>query len=92
MSEYGNVGIWKCRNMEMSEYGNVGIWKCRNIDMSEYRYVGITRRPHQINTSISKMEKLQNKASRIISFKHTRSSVHPLYSKCEILKFADNIK
>ena len=44
------------------------------------------------NTSISKMEKLQNKALRIISYKHTRSSVNPLYSKCEILKFADNIK
>ena len=28
----------------------------------------------------------------IISFKHTRPSVNPLYSKCEILKFADNIK
>ena len=35
----------------------------------------------QRNTSISKMEKLQNKAL-----------VNPLYSKCEILKFADNIK
>ena len=35
----------------------------------------------QRNTSISKMEKLQNKAWRIISFKHTRSSVNPLYSK-----------
>ena len=37
------------------------------------------------------MEKLQNKALRIISFKHTRSLVNPLYSKCEILEFADNI-
>ena len=46
----------------------------------------------QSNTSISKMEKLQNKAWRIISFKHTRSWVNPLYSNCEILKFADNIK
>ena len=46
----------------------------------------------QSNTSISKMVKLQNKALKIISFKHTRSSVNPLYSKCEILKFADNIK
>ena len=46
----------------------------------------------QSNTSISKMEKLQNKAMRIISFKHTRSSVNPLYSKYEILKFANNIR
>ena len=29
---------------------------------------------------------------RIISLKIKRSSVNPLYSKCEILKFADNIK
>ena len=46
----------------------------------------------QNNTSISKMEKLQNKALWIISFKHTRSSINPLHSKYEILKFADNIK
>ena len=38
------------------------------------------------------MEKLQNKAVRIINFEHTRSSVNHLYNKCEILKFADNIK
>ena len=38
------------------------------------------------------MEKLQNKALRIINFKHTRSLVNPLYNKCEILKFAGNIK
>ena len=35
---------------------------------------------------------IANKALRIISFKHTRSLVNPLYSKCEILNFADNIK
>ena len=46
----------------------------------------------QSNKATSKMEKLQNKALRIINFKHVRFSVNPLYNKCEILKFADNIK
>ena len=35
---------------------------------------------------------MQNKALRIINFENTRSSVNPLYNKCEILKFSDNIK
>ena len=38
------------------------------------------------------MEKLQNKALRIINFKPLRYSVNSLYNKCEILKFGDSIK
>ena len=41
----------------------------------------------QSNQSFSKMEKLQNKALRIINFKPLRYSVNSLYNKCEILKF-----
>ena len=38
------------------------------------------------------MEKLQNKALRIINFIPLRYSVNSLYNKCEILKFGDSIK
>ena len=38
------------------------------------------------------MEKLQNKALRMINFKPLRYSVNSLYNKCEILKFGDSIK
>ena len=38
------------------------------------------------------MEKLQNKALRIINFRPLRYSVNPLYNQCEILKFGDSIK
>ena len=44
------------------------------------------------NQSVSKMEKLQNTALRIINFKPLRYSVNSLYNKCEILKFGDSIK
>ena len=46
----------------------------------------------QSNQSVPKMEKLQNKALRIINFKPLRYYVNPLYNKCEILKFGDSIK
>ena len=46
----------------------------------------------QSNQSVSKMEKLQNTALRIIDFKPLRYSVNSLYNKCEILKFGDSIK
>ena len=46
----------------------------------------------QSNKSILKMEKLQNKALRIMNFKSKRSPADSLYKKCEILKFEDNIK
>ena len=46
----------------------------------------------QSNKSLLKMEKLQNKALRIINFEHSRCSVNPLYNKCEVLKFSDSIK
>ena len=46
----------------------------------------------QSNQSILKMEKLQNKALRIINFKPSRYSVNHLYNKSEILKFGDSIK
>ena len=49
----------------------------------------------QSNQAVSKMEKLQNKALRIINFEPLRYSVNPLYNKCEILQFGDahdNIK
>ena len=39
-----------------------------------------------------KMEKLQNKALRIINFKPLRYSVNSLYNKYEILNFVDSIK
>ncbi len=44
----------------------------------------------QSNSSISKMEKLQNRALRIINFEGYRSSTDELYKKSEILKFADS--
>ena len=44
------------------------------------------------NQSVSKMEKLQNKALRIINFKPLRYSVNSLYNKYEILIFGDRIK
>ena len=46
----------------------------------------------QSNRPVSKMEKLQNKAFRIINFKPLRYSVNSLYKKCEILKSGDSIK
>ena len=46
----------------------------------------------QSNSVISKMEKLQNRALRIINFEGFRASSDPLYIKSKILKFADNIK
>ena len=46
----------------------------------------------QSNSSISKMEKLQNRALRIINFEGFRASTDALYKKSEILKFADSIK
>ena len=46
----------------------------------------------QSNQSVSKMEKLQHKALRIINFKPLIYSVNPLYNKYEILKFGDSIK
>ena len=45
----------------------------------------------QSNQSVSKMEKLQNIASRIINFNPLRYSVNSLYNKREILKFGDSI-
>ena len=45
----------------------------------------------QCNTSISAMEKLQNRALRILNFEHYQSSAEPLYKRSEILKFADSI-
>ena len=45
----------------------------------------------QSNQSVSKTEKLQNKALRIINFKPLRYSVNS-YNKCEILKCGDSIK
>ena len=45
----------------------------------------------QSNQSVTKIEKLQNKASRIINFKPLRYSVNSLYNKCKILKFGDSI-
>ena len=38
------------------------------------------------------LEKLQNKALRIIDLKPLRYSVNSLYNKCEILNFGDSIK
>ena len=46
----------------------------------------------QSNQSVSKMEKLQNKALRIINFKPLRYYVNSLYNKCEILKFGDTLR
>ena len=46
----------------------------------------------QSNQSVSKMEKLQNKALRSINFKPLKYSVNSLYNTCEILKFGDSIK
>ena len=44
------------------------------------------------NYTINKLQILQNKALRVINFKHAQSSVTPLYKECKILKLADNIK
>ena len=44
------------------------------------------------NYTINKLQILQNKALRVINFKHAQSSVTPLYEECKILKLADNIK
>ena len=44
------------------------------------------------NYTIKKLQILQNKALRVINFKHAQSSVTPLYKECKILKLADNIK
>ena len=46
----------------------------------------------QSDNVISKMEKLQNKALRVMNFESPRASANPLYNKCEILKFGDQIK
>ena len=45
------------------------------------------------NYTINKLQILQNKALRVINFKHAQSSVTPFYKECNILKLAeDNIK
>ena len=41
---------------------------------------------------ISKMQKLQNKALRIMNFESPRASSNPLFNKSAILKFGDQIK
>ena len=40
----------------------------------------------------SKMQKLQNKALRIMNFESPRASSNPLFNKSAILKFGDQIK
>ena len=46
----------------------------------------------RINKHIHRLEKLQNKAIRIINFANFRAPVTPLYLKSKILKLSDNIK
>jgi hypothetical protein len=50
VAKYRNVGISKCRNIEMSAYRNVGIQKCKNIEMSKYRNVELSKRSFHKNT------------------------------------------
>ena len=38
-----NVGLSKCRSIEMSDYRDVGLSRCRTIEMSDYRDVGLSR-------------------------------------------------
>ena len=45
----------------------------------------------QHNAVVKKLQVLQNKALRIMTFSHSRSSAIPLYKKCNILKLSDNI-
>ena len=45
----------------------------------------------QHNAVVKKLQILQNKALRIMTFSHSRSSAIPLYKKCNILKLSDNI-
>ena len=44
-----------------------------------------------INQPIVTLERIQNKALRIINFEHPRSSTNTLYQKCKILKLEDNV-
>ena len=44
------------------------------------------------NQTINKLQILQNKALRILTFKPARTSAGPLFKECKILKLADNIK
>ena len=46
----------------------------------------------RLNKHIHRLEKLQNKAIRIINFANFRAPVTPLYLKSKILKLSDNIK
>ena len=44
------------------------------------------------NKHICRIQRIQNKAIRIINFANYRDPVSPLYNKSNILKFSDNIK
>ena len=44
------------------------------------------------NQGIRKLQTLQNKALRVLTFKPARTSAGPLFKDCKILKLADNIK
>ena len=44
------------------------------------------------NQSINKIQILQNKALRILTFKPARTSPGSVFKECKILKLADNIK
>ena len=45
----------------------------------------------QNNNVVKSLQTIQNKALRIISFKHPRTSATPLFKKIGILKLADNV-
>ena len=45
----------------------------------------------QSNVVVRKLQIIQNKALRIISFNSPRTSATPLFKKIEILKLADNV-
>ena len=42
--------------------------------------------------TINKLQILQNKALRILTFKPARTSAGPLFKECKILKLVDNVK
>ena len=44
------------------------------------------------NKYISRLEKLQNRAIRVINFANNKDHITPLYNKSKILKLSDNIK
>ena len=62
------------------------------MEYFHHYYIMVLKSGVKSEKVISKMQKLQNKALRVMNYESPRSSPNPLFNKSEILKFGDQIK